>query len=116
MFGARSTPLMSRRPLMLWLLTTAFHGQGGITCGEVGVAYALRAGLLAFLHQSLGGFVRAETPCDRGYAPHKIRPAHIGAGFLAVERRTIERDCVARPFSVAAEDRAGRESRERREH
>src|SRR4051794_15735689 len=44
---------------------------------------------------------------DCGHAPYEIRPADIRAGFLAIERRTVERDCIARPFATLLHGSAG---------
>ena len=112
--SAKAVTAAAFRVVRPWRLAASLYGKRGIAGGKLGVALALRLRLGAFLHQPLGGLVRAETPCDRGHAPHKIRPADIGAGFLAVERRAVERNCVARPFAIAAGDRAGRGHMQRR--
>ena len=55
-----------------------------------------------FLEQPLGRLVDAAAPGDRGHAPHEIRPAGVGAGALAVERRAVETHGIARPPAAGA--------------
>src|ERR1700694_1563049 len=83
-----SRPLYSRLPPPL-------HGPRRIAGGGGGVFLAIRARLVTFFDQPLGGRVDAKAPSDRRHAPHEIRPAAIRALALAVGRRTVQRMGVA---------------------
>ena len=84
------------------LLPATLYGQGGIAGGELGIGFAVRPRLGAFLHQPFSGVGHAPAPGNRGHAEHEIGAAHIGASAFAVERRAVHAARIARPAPIAA--------------
>src|SRR5206468_2167713 len=82
-----------------WLLLTAFNGRERVPDRKIRVSFAVFLRFGAFLHEPLARFLTPKAPREGSHAPHKVCPAGVGAIFLAVERRTLKANGIARPFT-----------------
>ena len=86
----------------LWLLSSPFNGERRIADGQLGITFAIRLRLGAFLHQPFGGVGNVPTPRDYGHAENEVGPRYVGACFFAVRRRAVHTSRIARPFTIGA--------------